>query len=116
MAMASIVFFSCQPAPIAEETKGIVLSIQKEGKKVETSSIDFIGEGGTIDVGLSCKGDWTVNAAPSSWLSVNPTSGTGEATLSVKALVNTDRDSRLGAVIVTCGDENTTLTVTQSGT
>ncbi len=115
-ATLALLLFSCQQEPMIEDDGRIVLSIQKEGKKVETSSIDFIGEGGTIEVGLTCKGDWTVNAAPSSWLSVSPTSGTDDATLSVKALVNTDRDSRLGAVIVTCGDENTTLTVTQSGT
>ena len=116
-AILMALFLSCQENPvIPEDESRIFLTVQRGDKKVETSSVDFSGEGGTMEVGLTCKGDWSVNAAPSSWLSVTPEYGTDAATLMVKALVNTDKDSRLGAVIVTCGDKNVTLTVTQSGT
>ena len=85
-------------------------------KKVEVSlsptSIEFLPEGGDIEVLLTSNGDWTATSTVE-WISVSPTSGKGNATLVVTAVPNDGNEVREGQVKVTSKDNEALLTVTQ---
>lgn len=86
------------------------------GKKVEVSlsksSIDFIPEGGDIEVALTSNGDWTATSSVE-WIAVSPASGKGDATLVVTAMPNSDNEPRQAQVVVTAKDKEALLTVNQ---
>lgn len=86
------------------------------GKKVDvtlgTETLNFAAEGESVTVTLTSNGDWTVDTYPE-WLIVNPTSGKGDATLTLTASVNDSDETRSGEVNVTTKDHSASLTVTQ---
>lgn len=86
------------------------------GKKVDVtlgaSTLNFAAEGESVTVALTSNGDWTVDSYPE-WLTVNPTSGKGDATLTLTASVNESEESRSGEMQVTTKDHSASLTVTQ---
>jgi len=86
------------------------------GKKVDValseSSVSFAPEGATVEVALTSNGDWSVDAYPE-WLTVNPVSGKGDATLTLTAPVNEGEEMRSGEVRVTTKDNAASLAVTQ---
>lgn len=86
------------------------------GKKVDValseSNIAFAPQGATAEVALTSNGDWSVDAYPE-WLTVSPTSGKGDATLTLTAAANESEATRTGEVRVTTKDNSATLTVTQ---
>ena len=110
-----MLFLSCQQGPIAEEDESIVLSIKKGEQNVVISSIELPPEGGQIEVYLSCRGSWEVNAMTSSHFSVNPMHGNNSATLTIKMSANTDKDSRVEPVQIICGDKSASFAVRQNG-
>lgn len=86
------------------------------GKKVDVafteSNVSFGSEGGSVETALTSNGEWSVDAYPE-WLSVNPTSGKGNATLTLTAVANESESERSGEVRVTTKDNAATLAVTQ---
>ncbi len=75
-------------------------------------------DGGTFTVTFTASGDWTarVNAVTRmlDWLSVSPTQGgAGTVTLQISAQPNESYDERNAAVLLTCGNAQQTITVTQ---
>lgn len=75
-------------------------------------------DGGTFTVTFTASGDWTasVNAVTRTldWLSVSPTQGgAGTVTLQISAQPNESYDERNAAVLLTCGNAQQTITVTQ---
>lgn len=91
-------------------------SIEMEG---EVDVRPVIGsDGGTFTVTFTASGDWTasVNAVTRTldWLSVSPTQGgAGTVTLQISAQPNESYDERNAAVLLTCGNAQQTITVTQ---
>lgn len=86
------------------------------GKKVDvalgTSTVSIAPQGDSVEVVLTSNGDWTVDAYPD-WLTVNPTSGNGNATLMLSAPLNSSDATRSGEVKVSTKDNTATLTVSQ---
>lgn len=91
-------------------------SIEMEG---EVDVRPVIGsDGGTFTVTFTASGNWTasVNAVTRTldWLSVSPTQGgAGTVTLQISAQPNESYDERNAAVLLTCGNAQQTITVTQ---
>ena len=85
-------------------------------KKVDvalgTSTLNIAAEGESVEVTLTSNGDWTVDVCPE-WLTVNPTSGNGNATLMFTAPLNDTEATRSGEVHVSTKDNAASLTVTQ---
>lgn len=85
-------------------------------KPVEVSfanaTVEVAAQGGSVDVTLKSNGDWTIDMMPE-WVTVSPTSGTGDATLSLTALPNNTTEPRSGEVRASTKDNFASLTVTQ---
>lgn len=72
------------------------------------------GSGGTWNVGLSSNVAWTASS-DATWLTVSPTSGTGNATLSLRYGANPSTSAnRVAVVTVSGGGLTRTITLTQS--
>lgn len=86
------------------------------GKKVDvawgTSSLNIAPEGESVEVALTSNGDWTIDAYPD-WLTVSPTSGNGDATITLVAPLNDSDATRSDEVRVTTKDNTATLKVAQ---
>ena len=86
------------------------------GKKVDvalgTSTLNIAPEGESVEVALTSNGDWTIDVYPD-WLAVSPTSGTGDATLTLTASLNSGDTSRSGELRVSTKDNSATLAVIQ---
>lgn len=79
---------------------------------------DIGAAGGSLNVTVSSNANWTA-ASDAEWLTVSPTSGNGNATLTVTATENTDYESRTAHVKFNFNGEtasgSTDLTFTQAG-
>ena len=86
------------------------------GKKVDvaldTSAVNFAPEGESVEVVLTSNGDWVVDTYPE-WLTVNPTSGNGNATLTLTAPLNDSEEVRGGELRVSTEDNSATLPLSQ---
>ena len=86
------------------------------GKKVDVAftatNVTINPEGATVEAALTSNGDWSVDTYPE-WLTISPTSGKGNATLTLTAPANNSEETRSGEVRVTTKDNSATLTVTQ---
>lgn len=85
-------------------------------KPVEVSfdiqSQTIAAEGGTYTVELKSNGDWSIGTT-AEWLTVSPTSGNGDATLTLVAQRNTTHEARSTEIKATTKDNTATLTVSQ---
>ena len=85
-------------------------------KPVEVSfgvaSLEVEAQGGTVDVTLQSNGEWSIDAMPD-WLTVSPTSGSGNATLSLTALPNNSSLGRTGEIKASTKDNTAVMTVSQ---
>ena len=88
-------------------------------KPVEVSfgvqSQTIAAEGGTYSVELKSNGDWNITNTVE-WLSVLPTSGNGDATLTLVAQPNAAQEVRSTEIQATTKDNTASLTVTQEYT
>lgn len=95
----------------------VLLVMASCGKKVEVSlspnSIEFLSEGGNIEVAVTSNGDWTATPTEE-WLSVSPVNGSGNATIVVTASPNSGEAVRQGQVIVVTKDHEASLAVSQN--
>jgi len=86
------------------------------GKKVDvaftTTNVTIDPEGATVEAALTSNGEWSVDTYPE-WLTISPTSGKGDATLTLTAPANNGEEKRSGEVRVKTKDNSSTLTVTQ---
>ncbi len=91
-------------------------SIEMEG---EVDVRPVVGsDGGTSTVTFTASGDWTASVSAVTrtldWLSVSPTQGgAGTVTLQISAQPNESYDERNAAVLLTCGNAQQTITITQ---
>lgn len=85
-------------------------------KPVEVSfgvqSQTIAAEGGTYSVELKSNGDWSIDAT-AEWLTVSPTSGNGDATLTLVAQRNATHEARSTEIKAATKDNTATLTVSQ---
>jgi mannan endo-1,4-beta-mannosidase len=81
---------------------------------VSASTLSLAAAASSGSVGISSNVSWSVTD-DQSWLSASPSSGTGNATLTLSATANTGTSGRTGTVTVTGGSITRTLAVTQAG-
>lgn len=97
-------------------TSALTFTIRQNGPNItlDKSDVQFDGNGGTHTLTLKSDTDWKAEVpVEADWLSVTPTSGSGSASLQVKALPNNSRNRRSAKVTVTSGKKVTTFTVVQ---
>ncbi len=82
---------------------------------VSPDNIHFSSNGGTQTVNVSSNTGWHV--ASSDWIGVNPSSGTGNASVSITVGANTSTTERSGTVIFETNDQSlsVSVSVTQDG-
>lgn len=96
-----------QPAletpPPAVDTK---LGLSVEG-------LSFEAAGGTLSFDLTANKDWTASVANAPWLTLDKTSGNGDATLSASAAENTSAEERSAVITFTSEEKSLRLQVSQ---
>lgn len=84
---------------------------------IQPESIVFDTEGGKDIAVISSSDAWTariINARAESWCSIEPASGeAGDTEMTVTVQANETPDERSASVVVTCGDKQKTIVVTQ---
>jgi len=85
-------------------------------KPIEVSfgvqSQTIAADGGSCTVELNSNGEWSINTT-AEWLTVSPTSGNGDVTLTLVAQPNTTQQVRSTEIQATTKDNTATLTVSQ---
>lgn len=85
--------------------------------KIQPESIVFDTEGGKDIAVISSSDAWTariINGRAESWCSIEPASGeAGDTEMTVTVQANETPDERSASVVVTCGDKQKTIVVTQ---
>ena len=85
-------------------------------KPVEVSfgveSLNVTAEGGTYTAELKSNGDWTIGST-AEWLTVSPTSGNGDATLTFIAPPNLTGQMRNQKITATTKDNSASMTISQ---
>lgn len=82
---------------------------------INPNSVAFDAEDGSSSISVSSNGDWSVSTSVD-WVSVDPQSGTGDASITISAPANTDNESRSTLVRISAGDVVREVTVSQAGT
>ena len=91
----------------------IVMGCQKTVEvSFENTTQEIDAQGGSIELALKSNGDWTIEPTVE-WMTINPMSGKGDATLTLTAEVNTTGEARTAEVKATTKDNTATLTLTQ---
>ncbi|MCH5242917.1 MAG: family 16 glycosylhydrolase [Muribaculaceae bacterium] len=77
------------------------------------SSMMLSGEASEKEITVTSNGPWTISC-DYDWLSISPTSGEkGETPVIIKASANEGEDSREANIVLSCGDNNSTISVSQ---
>ena len=69
---------------------------------------------GKVQISVANNTDWTASSAYD-WLTVSPTSGKGDATLTLTVADNPSVNSRTGSILFKTADEEKEITITQPG-
>lgn len=75
-------------------------------------SLNIAAVGGTYTTELKSNGDWTIGST-AEWLTVSPTSGNGDATLTFEVQPNLTGQERNQAITATTKDNTATMTISQ---
>ena len=77
----------------------------------------FLHSGGKEEFSIASNVSWTVNKGSASWLTVSPTSGSNNRTISVTATANqSSTEDRVGTITVSGGGKTETISVIQDKT
>ena len=79
----------------------------------ENATQDLDAQGGSIELALKSNGEWTLSTVED-WITIEPMSGNGDATLTLTAQANTTGESRSTEITATTKDNAAKLTVTQN--
>ena len=92
------------------------ITVMQEGKSIslKENSLYFGDDAGSQSVKLSAEAAWTATTADD-WITVSPSAGEHDATLTVKVTENMGDNDRAGAVLLTMADKQLTLSVIQRG-
>ncbi|MFI3299356.1 MAG: BACON domain-containing carbohydrate-binding protein [Rikenellaceae bacterium] len=106
LACAMVLAFGCEdPDPVATYTL-----------EVNTTSLSFSTEGETKEIQVTSNADWSISVpADASWLSVSPTSGSTDKTVTVMASANDSDDIRSAVLTISAsGVESISVNVAQA--
>ncbi|MBR1539054.1 MAG: DNA/RNA non-specific endonuclease [Bacteroidales bacterium] len=85
---------------------------EKVTVSVNPASLDFEQGGGTASLTVTSNGLWYARSE-GSWISLSPSSGSGNATVQVTAAPNSG-DARTAGIVVETSDQKATVTVSQN--
>ena len=121
MALILIVVSSCgggvdtEDIEVTKKDTNTDVVASKEQISVSNRNISFLADGGSTDVTVNANCAWVIKADGDevNWLTVNPTTGNGTATVTLRAAANTTTASR--TVYLTIGGKlvSQSITVTQ---
>ena len=80
----------------------------------EVATLNVAAEGGTCSTELKSNGEWSIGST-AEWLTVSPTSGNGDATITFEVQPNSDEHSRSIEVMATTKDNTASVTIKQEG-
>ena len=103
LAILSVVLVSCTKSEINEE-KGYL--------NVDYEDIVFPSKGGEAYFDIESNTNWTISNS-SDWLTIEPTEGNGNASVTLTASASDVYDDRNTVITVKAGDKTETFTVTQ---
>ncbi len=81
---------------------------------VSSTSLSFTNEASTLSLTISANAEWTAQAG-ASWITLDRSSGKGDASLNVSVGQNTTDTSRSSEVVLACGSITRVVRVSQSG-
>lgn len=82
--------------------------------RVSYSSLSFTPKEGESKITITANSGWTASSNATSWCTVEPSTGTGNGTLSIKVKANKDTKVRSATITVKSGDVTRTIEVKQS--
>lgn len=90
--------------------------VVQEGKTfdVDTTVLNFDDKVSTQTITIQTDGTWSASASDS-WITISPTTDSGNSTLSVTVSENTSDYERCGQVMVVMADKSATINVVQKG-
>lgn len=94
----------------------VAVTVSQAGKTfdVNTTVLNFEDKSSTQIINIQTDGTWTASASDS-WITISPTTASGNLTLSVSVSENTSDDERSGQVMVVMADKSATINVIQKG-
>lgn len=94
----------------------VAVSVSQAGKTfdINTTVLNFEDKSSTQTIDIQTDGTWTASASES-WITISPTSNSGNSTLSVSVSENTSEDERSGQVVVVMADKSAIINVVQKG-
>lgn len=94
----------------------VAVTVTQSGKTfdVNTTVLNYEDKQETQTVSILTDGTWSAQTNDT-WISLSPSSASGNSTLSVTVSENTEDNERTGQVIVTMGDKSATINVIQKG-
>lgn len=92
------------------------IMVTQEGKNIslKENTLYFGDDAGSQVVSLSAEAAWTATTTHD-WITVSPSSGSQDATITVSVTENMDDNDRTGTVLLTMADKEVTLTIVQRG-
>lgn len=90
--------------------------IQQSGPSisVDNANISFDGNGGEQSIYVKADAPWSLNYTGSDWLTVTPTSGTGDGSVTLTAQANNTRAARSATINLEMAGQTKTITVAQA--
>ncbi len=92
-------------------------SCKKEAEPIayvdlERESVTIAIEGGEETVGLKSNGQWEIQDIPE-WLTISPMLGEYNSQINISVTKNEDKERRTASLLFICGEQSSTLSVTQ---
>ncbi|GHV00903.1 hypothetical protein FACS1894159_07730 [Bacteroidia bacterium] len=97
----------------------VVQSADNSTLMISPSAVEIDKAAQTVGLAIASNDDWIISADKPSLVTINPTSGNGNATIDIDVLENNDHDNRVITLTVTAGQGSRTVqktaTITQKG-
>lgn len=90
--------------------------IQQSGPSIsiDNANISFDGNGGEQSIYVKADAPWSLNYTGSDWLTITPTSGTGDGSVTLTAQANNTRAARSATINLEMAGQTKTITVAQA--
>ncbi len=82
--------------------------------EADSTSLHFSARAGQLTFNLESDAQWVASSSDT-WISVSPTSGSGNRTINVSVLANESETARTGSVVIGIEDKTVTVPVYQAG-
>ena len=82
---------------------------------VSTTSLTFPSSGGQNSFNIASNVSWTIEKSTATWLTISPTFGSKDSTITVTTTANDSSSDRTATITITAGGTMQTINVTQEG-